>query len=123
LKSTIASKLLSKKFKENEQQVYVLKQDLEKAQTSGRELVTQVKDLTEALKSLKNQKKHVDIANHNLKKEHEKLTEVEIMMSRSLKNFVNQLMKGQQLLQSFAGQTRIFLSKTPILLAKSVNGT
>lgn len=123
MKSTIASKLLSKKFKENEQQVYVLKQDLEKAQTSGRELVTQVKDLTEALKSLKNQKKHVDIANHNLKKEHEKLTEVEIMMSRSLKNFVNQLMKGQQLLQSFAGQTRIFLSKTPILLAKSVNGT
>jgi uncharacterized protein YoxC len=123
LKSTIASKLLSEKFKENEQQVYVLKQDLEKAQTSGRELVTQVKDLTEALKSLKNQKKHVDIANHNLKKEHEKLTEVEIMMSRSLKNFVNQLMKGQQLLQSFAGQTRIFLSKTPILLAKSVNGT
>lgn len=123
MKSTIASKLLSEKFKENEQQVYVLKQDLEKAQTSGRELVTQVKDLTEALKSLKNQKKHVDIANHNLKKEHEKLTEVEIMMSRSLKNFVNQLMKGQQLLQSFAGQTRIFLSKTPILLAKSVNGT
>lgn len=123
MKSTIASKLLSEKFKENEQQVYVLKQDLEKAQTSGRELVTQVKDLTEALKSLKNQKKHVDIANHNLKKEHEKLTEVEIMMSRSLKNFVNQLMKGQQLLQSFAGQTPIFLSKTPILLAKSVNGT
>jgi hypothetical protein len=123
LKSTIASKLLSEKFKENEQQVYVLKQDLEKAQTSGRELVTQVKDLTEAFKSLKNQKKLVDIANHNLKKEHEKLTEVEIMMSRSLKNFVNQLMKGQQLLQSFAGQTRIFLSKTPILLAKSVNGT
>jgi septal ring factor EnvC (AmiA/AmiB activator) len=114
---------LSGKFKEDEQQVHVLKQDLEKAQSSIRELATHVKDLSEALKSLQNEKKLVDVANHNLKKNTISLKKLEEMMSRSLKNFVNRLMKGPHLLQSFVGQTRTFSSKTPILLARLVPGT
>jgi chromosome segregation ATPase len=70
------------KFIENEQhasdlgrEIHDLKQDLERAQSSSHDLATQLKELTEALKSSQNEKKFVDVARHNLKKEHDKLKE------------------------------------------------
>jgi chromosome segregation ATPase len=84
LKTAVAGKLLSEKFKENEQhasdlgrEVHDLKQDLERVQSSSRDLAAQVKELTEALKSSQNEKKLVDAAHHNLKKEHDKLKEAQ----------------------------------------------
>jgi chromosome segregation ATPase len=41
----------------------------------SRDLATQVKELTEALKSSQNEKKLVDAAHHNLMKEHDRLKE------------------------------------------------
>jgi predicted nucleic acid-binding Zn-ribbon protein len=80
LETTLASKIISERFNENEELVAKLsdesqdlKHNLDKIQASNLELEKQIVELKESLKKSSEEKRLADIALHDLKKEQDKL--------------------------------------------------
>lgn len=99
LKTVVVGRLVSEWFDKSEQLVAKLsdesrdlKRDLENTQTSNLDLYKQIKELKESLKKSHEEKKLVDVALRNLKKDHDKLAKAhdnDLKMIQNLRKYVD----------------------------------